>query len=49
MDAKFQNLVGFLDFVLVEVFKVFILGKYKMKVVWKKKWTILCMGFQIFG
>jgi hypothetical protein len=36
VDAKFQNLVGFLGFVLVEVFKVFILKKYRMKVVWKK-------------
>jgi hypothetical protein len=25
-----------LGFVLMEVFKVFVLGKYKMKVVWKK-------------
>jgi hypothetical protein len=36
MEVEFQNFVGFLGFIFVEVFNGFILGRYKMKVVWTK-------------
>jgi hypothetical protein len=51
MEVEFQIFVGFLGFIFVKVFNGFVLGRCKMKVVWKNKIKKQYRErvFQIFG